>query len=75
MSTSLKTEQNTPATEKMVIKYAHKELGRGLSAFYEHGQWWVEKRSTGAQYSVVDIANERGSFVKFGFEQVTQGEE
>lgn len=42
-------------------------------AFYEHGQWWVEHKPTGAQWSVNDL--ERDGEDKFCFEQVTLGEE
>jgi hypothetical protein len=70
----LKTETNTKTMEKKVLTAAHKSLKlRNLSASFEHGQWWVEHRPTGAQWSVVDA--EGGPAVNgFDFEQVTEGE-
>jgi len=46
---------------------------RKLSTFFEHGQWWVEHRTTGAQWSVCD-AEGLGIIGGFCFEQVTRGE-
>lgn len=47
----LMTETNTPAMEKLVLHDARLVLGkRNLSAFFEHGQWWVEYRPSGAQW-------------------------
>jgi hypothetical protein len=62
---------DTRAVEKKVLRAAHIELRRkNLSAFFEHGQWWIEHRPTGAQWSACD-ANTASGFV---FEQVTEGE-
>lgn len=71
----LNTECNTHTMENRVLKSARATLGRrNLSAFFEHGQWWVEHRPTGAQWSVNDA---KGTSIidGFCFEQVTQGEE
>ena len=60
---------------RRILRAARAVLGRrGLSAVYEHGQWWVEHRPSGAQWSVVD-AEGGGSVDGFDFEQVTQGDE
>lgn len=68
----LNTEKNTPTMERKVLIAARAELGKGkLSAFFEHGQWWVEHRPSGAQWSACDCNNLFG----FCFEQVTQGDE
>jgi hypothetical protein len=68
----LKTETNTQKMERKVLRAAHDSLGnQRLSAFFEHGQWWVESKSTGAQWSVCDTNTPNG----FCFEQVTKGEE
>ena len=68
----LNTERNTRAMENRVLKSARATLGRrNLSAFFEHGQWWVEHLPTGSQWSVNDAEGPGG----FCFEQVTQGEE
>lgn len=71
----LKTETNTPAIERRVLHAARLILRkRNLSAFFEHGQWWVDHWPTGDQWSVVDA--EGGSAVDgFYFEQVTKAEE
>jgi hypothetical protein len=71
----LKTERNTPAMKRRILKAAHKSLKRrNLCADFEHGQWWITHLSTGAQWSVVDA--EGGPAVDgFDFEQVTEGEE
>jgi hypothetical protein len=71
----LKTEQNTPAIEKKMLASARATLGkRNLSAFFEHGQWFVEHRPSGAQWSACDAEGPTviGGFV---FEQVTEGDE
>jgi hypothetical protein len=72
----LKTETNTQSMERRILKAAGERLGhrRDLSADFEHGQWWITNRRTGAQWSVVDA--EGGPSVDgFDFEQVTQGDE
>lgn len=71
----LKTERNTKTMEKRVLKMARKMLGtRNVSAFFEHGQWWVSNLKTGAQYSVVD-AEGPNTIDGFDLEQVTDGDE
>ena len=71
---ALQSTRNSAAVEKRVLIAARRQLigyrPRSLSAFYEHGQWWIEDRRTGAQWSVHDA--DPG---EFGFEQVTQGDE
>lgn len=69
----LKTETNTKAVEEQVRRSAREELKiapKDLRTFFEHGQWWVEQFSTGAQWSVCDATP--GPFC---FEQVTQGQD
>ena len=75
----LKTETNTPKVDARVLAaflasaYAFGDPAT-YSTFFEHGQWWVENRDTGAQWSVVDA--EGGSSVDgFDFERVTEGED
>jgi len=66
----LMTETNTAAMEKRVLRAAHVQLHkRNLTAFFEHGQFWVEHLPSGAQWSVDDC--QPGDFC---FEQVTQGD-
>ena len=67
----LKTEQNTRAMENKVLRAARKYFHRrkGISAHFEHGQWWVSL-TDGSQYSVVDAGG--GPAVDgFDFEMVT----
>jgi hypothetical protein len=75
---ALKTETNTPAIERQVLAAARKCLYRGrstrLTATFEHGQWWVTREETGAQWSVVD-ASGPGSYNGLGFERVTRGDD
>ncbi len=72
----LKTETNTRAVEVQIFKAIKKQLCNRarsypeFSTFFEHGQWWVEHRPSGAQWSVCDC-----SVGDFCFEQVTEGEE
>lgn len=58
-------------TEKRrILNTAHKSLHRRkLTAYFEHGQWWVEALMTGHQWSVVETVN------GYGFELVKEGEE
>ena len=71
----LNTETNTPAMEKRVRKAAHTALKRrNLTAFFEHGQWWIEHLPSGAQWAVND-ASGPSCPDGFDFEQVTQGDE
>jgi len=58
-------------TEAEIVACAAPELGAkdDLQVDWEHGQWWVTNRYTGAQWSVVETT--RG----LDFEQVTQGDE
>ena len=67
----LMTETNTPEMEHRVLRDARTVLRkRGLTAVFEHGQWWVEHSPSGAQWAVNDT-----NIGLFDFEQVTQGEE
>lgn len=77
---ALKTETNTPEMEKRVLE-AFLVTDEGVEhdedevqADFEHGQWWITVKPTGAQWSVVD-AEGPGSVDGFGFERVTEGEE
>ena len=71
----LRSTVNTQAMERRVRRAARYVLGkRQLQADYEHGQWWVTHRPTGAQWSVVDCATAAGVDY-FGFEQVSRGDE
>jgi hypothetical protein len=69
----LKTETNTKAMEKRILRAAGIALGqrRSLSADFEHGQWWITNRMTGAQWAVDDWDGH--DVDGFGFEQVTEG--
>jgi len=53
----LKTEQNTLSMGRRVRSAAF-DRGLGhigeLQTDFEHGQWWVTNRRTGAQWSVCD---------------------
>jgi hypothetical protein len=81
----LMTETNTEAMRLRVLRAAKYRLGAGkYQADFEHGQWWVTKLSTGAQWSVVDCegpAPGRGfsgrtkTITYLDFEQVTHGED
>ena len=68
---ALKTEHNTKAMMRNILKAARISLSDSrLQADFEHGQWWISSRSTGAQWSVVDA--EGGPAVNgFDFEMVT----
>lgn len=76
----LKTETNTPAMERRILRaflafrdydIAH---ARQISVDFEHGQWWVTDKPSGAAWSVVD-AEGRGAIDGFDFERITQGDE
>ena len=80
---ALLCETNTPAMKRRVLKAARWRLGvqgpygrSDYQADFEHGQWWVTDRRTGAQWSVVDCRTAEGpSGVDYlDFEQVTQGD-
>jgi len=72
---TLLTEKNTAKVEKMVLSAARAQLRRrNLFAFFEHGQWWVEHKFTGAQWSACDGYDAKTN-THFVFEQVTEGEE
>lgn len=45
-----------------------------LPADFEHGQWWITDRETGAQWAVNDAETETGH-EHFDYEQVTEGDE
>jgi hypothetical protein len=57
-------------TEEDILVYATPSMGDidDLQVDWEHDQWWVTNRMTGAQWSVVETS--RG----LDFEQVTEGE-
>lgn len=68
---------NTPAMHRRIVAAAAKILNRpksNIATHFEHGQWWVEDLTTGAQWSVVD-ATGGASVDGFDFEQVTEGDE
>lgn len=71
---ALKTETNTAAMGKRVLRAAkaHLHVRRAWSHF-EHGQWWITLPS-GAAYSVCD-AEGIGTTDGFEFEEVTAGDE
>ena len=73
---ALMTETNTRGMERRVLRAANVRLGRGRAwqADFEHGQWWVTDRRTGAQWSVVDCES-RAGVPYLDFEQVSNGEE
>lgn len=70
----LKTEQNTPAMAKQVLKTAHIKFGNRvrMQANFEHGQWWLTLVDSGRQYSVVD-AEGGNSINGLDFELVSEG--
>lgn len=77
---ALKTETNTLAMERRVMKaatlsYQLSSAGhRKLSVDFEHGQWWVTCVECGAQWSVVDASGPL-SDDGFDFERVSEGDE
>lgn len=71
----LNTQTNTPEMEERILEAAAASgLPLDLSADFEHGQWWVTARDSGAQWSVVDADGVR-SVDGFDFEPVTEGTE
>jgi hypothetical protein len=75
----LNTERNTQTMERRVLAAARKSNlsthpRLNLRADFEHGQWWITDRFTGAQWSACDAVG--ASVINgFSFEQVTEGEE
>ena len=70
----LMTETNTPEMSERIIRAAKFILGNGCyKTDFEHGQWWVTKLSTGAQWSVIDCQTV-GGVDYLDFEQVSEGE-
>jgi hypothetical protein len=73
----LSCERQTKAIERR-IRSAARAAGivnrATVRSFFEHGQWWIEHASTGAQWSVCDSEGGASTFDGFCFEQVTQGE-
>lgn len=66
----LQSETNTRAVERRIRGEARAILRkRDLQTDFEHGQWWVTHRPSGAQWSVVDTN------FGFDFEQVTGPDE
>lgn len=71
----LNTERNTRSMERRVLGAAARALHRrNLSADFEHGQWWITHRPSGAQWSVCD-AEGGGAVDGFVFERVTRGDD
>lgn len=72
---TLKTETNTPAMERRILRAAREYFGkhRRLDAHFEHGQWWITDCETGAQWSVND-AEGQYTVDGFDFDQVTEPE-
>lgn len=75
----LNSEKNTSAMRQRVSVAAHRALEVGqfhkhLHGVFEHGQWWVECRDCGRQWSVVD-AEGPGTCDGFDFEVVAEGNE
>jgi hypothetical protein len=71
----LQTEQRTVEMGARVSDAAQMVLGlkvEELQVDFEHGQWWVTNRPTGAQWSAVD-ADGPETWDGFGFEQVPEG--
>ena len=66
----MKAETNTVAMQARVVVAAHKRGLRNVRADYEHGQWWIVARDSGAVYAVVD-AEGRSAVNGFDFEEVT----
>ena len=68
----LNTERNTVSMSRKV-RHAAFEANLGhigdIQTDFEHGQWWITNRRTGAQWSVCDT--DKG----FDFENVTRGED
>ena len=76
----LDCERNTKSMERRVraaARLAGLVTSRTARTFFEHGQWWVEHATTGAQWSVCDSEGAAGvhTFNGFSFERVTEGEE
>jgi hypothetical protein len=83
---ALNSERNTKSMEARVLRAFRKwhrknrvsQPTRGnIAVFFEHGHWWAEEVSTGAQWSACDAegSGANGVFDGFCFEQVSQGEE
>jgi hypothetical protein len=82
----LNTERNTPTMGARVLRAFRKwhKTNRptvpnrtGLDTFFEHGQWFAQELTTGAQWSVNDAegTEANGVFDGFCFEQVSRGED
>lgn len=68
----LKSETNTHDMKVRVIEAAHDMLSiskTDLQAEFAHGQWWVKRLSTGAQWSVFDFVGYK-AVDGFDFEQI-----
>lgn len=77
MNAALRSTINDPEIEEGILIDAadHLDLDReDLQADFEHGQWWITHRPSGAQWSVVDCESIDGAEY-FGFEQVSRGED
>lgn len=77
---ALKTETNTPEMEERVLEAflvsdaCGEHTREEVQVDFEHGQWWITVKPTGAQWSVND-AEGHGSIDGFSFEQVTEGDD
>jgi hypothetical protein len=72
----LPSERDTTTMKTKVLAAAHKHFKKrkGITAFFEHGHWWVRvdyypKRDEIQTFDVVD-AEGHGSIDGFGFEEV-----
>lgn len=74
----LKCEIDTPEMGERVLaafeSWFDDDTADSFETTYEHGQWWITRPATGAQWSVVDASGGR-SVDGFDFEQVSEGEE
>ena len=71
----LNCEKNTRTMEKRIrsaFRHAPEYRGR-FETFFEHGQWWITDKRSGAQWSVNDASVEGRE--GFSFEMVTPPEE
>jgi hypothetical protein len=69
----MKTQKNDPEVKRDVLASFDLEPHSSPVAFFEHGQWWVECKSCGAQWGVHDAEDARGNEY-FDFEQVSDGD-
>lgn len=70
----LLTEQNTKKVERLVIKAAAQEFGRGKGRpYFEHGQWWVIVTDSEGDEQIYSVVDSSPSIAGTGlsFEQVS----